>query len=135
MTKKIAVVIFPNTDRYSSSFGKRYNFVTDIEDLNQGDTVVVDTVNGLGIAQFEKYDELGFGETGKKQPTKWIVQKVDLDAHDKRIEAALKLKKLEAMMEKKRKEAEKIQIYSILAKEDPEMAKLLEEYKKAAEVL
>lgn len=135
MSKKVVIVTFPNTDRYSSSFGKKYNFLTDVENLQTGDKLIVDTVNGLQIADFVKYNELGFGETGVKTPVKWVIQKIDLDAHKKRVEAAIKAEKIKQMMEKKRKAAQEIEIYAILAKADPEMAQLLEEFKQLQEVL
>jgi hypothetical protein len=135
MKKVVGVVTFPDTDKWSNTYNKEYNFVTDQKDLETGDTVVVDTVNGLRIATFQHYDNLGFGETGRKTPTKWIVQKVDLEAHCARIEAAEKATKLKQLMDKKRKEAQEMEIYEILAEKNPELKEMLEEYKKLQEVL
>jgi hypothetical protein len=133
--KKVAVVTFPDTDRFSSSFGKEYNFVTDIEELKKGDTLVADTINGLKIVNFVKYDDLGFGETGVKTPSRWVIQKIDIEAHNKRQEAAAKIQKLKTMMEAERKKAQELEIYEILAKQNPAMAALLEEFKTLSEVL
>ncbi len=133
--KKVAVATFPNQSQYASSYGKEYNFVTDLEGLVKGDKIVVDTVNGIQIAEFIKYDSLGFGEEGKKMPVKWVVQKIDLEGHNQRVEAAAKVQKLKAMMEAKRKKAQELEIYEILAKNDPDMAKLVEEFKSLQEVL
>ena len=135
MKKFVGVVTFPDTKIHSSAYGKKYNFLTDIQGLKVGDKLVVDTQNGITIAEFVAYDALGFGETGVKAPTKWIIQKVDMEAHEARVKAAKDLEKLKVQMEARRKQAEEISIYRILAKEDPEMAKLLEEYEKAQEVL
>jgi len=133
--KKVAIVTFPDTDRFANSFGKEYNFVTEVEGLEKGDTVVVDTTHGLRICQFVRYDSLGFGETGVKTPTRWLVQKVDLEAHTKRIEAAAKIEKLKVMMETERKKAQELEIYEILAKQNPAMAALLEQFKELQGVL
>lgn len=135
MKKFVGVVTFPDTKVHSSAYGKKYNFLTDIQGLKVGDKLVVDTQNGVTIAEFVAYDALGFGETGVKTPTKWIIQKIDMEAHEVRIKAAKDLEKLKVQMEARRKQAEEISIYRILAKEDPEMAKLLTEYEKAQEVL
>jgi len=128
--KKVAIVQF-NNDYHK----KGYNFLCSIEGLQQGDTLVVDTVNGLGIAKFEKYDELGFGHTGAAKPTKWVICKVPLEEHNKRIQAAEKANLLKKMMEEQRKKTEEIAIYEILAKENPEMQKMLDEYKELAAIL
>jgi hypothetical protein len=133
--KKVAVVTFPDTDRLSSSFGKEYNFVTEVEGLEKGNIVVVDTINGLRICQFVRYDDLGFGNTGVKIPSRWLIQKIDLEAHTKRVEAAAKIEKIKVMMEIERKKAQELEIYEILAKQNPAMAELLEQFKQLQEVL
>lgn len=135
MTKKVAVVKFPYTDRFSGSYGKNYNFLTDIEDLKMGDKVVVDTVNGLQVADFIKYDEYGFGEVGKKRPTKWVIQLIDLEKHKIRVEAALEAERLKRLLEEERKKAQELEIYEILAKTNPQIAEYLEKLKKLQEVL
>lgn len=132
MKKTVARITFPGTT-YSAE--KKYNFQTSILDLEHGDKVVVDTVNGLVIAEFDSYDDLGFGETGIKVPSKWVVQKIDVTAHNTRVEAQIKLEKIKAMMEARRKKSEEITVYKILAQQDPEMQKLLDEYNLANGVL
>ncbi|PHA62822.1 hypothetical protein [Bacillus wiedmannii] len=119
MTRKIIAVQF-----IGSPF-KSYNFLTDIEDLKKGEKVVVDTVNGLAIAEVEKYVEY---PTGKVPASKWIVQKIDTASHEKRLENERYMNGLKLKMESRRKQLEEIQIYQLLAKEDPEMKAILEEY-------
>lgn len=135
MKKVVAIVTFPDTDRFSASHGKEYNFVTDVEGLEKDNKVVVDTVNGLKIATFVRYDDLGFGETGVKTPSRWLISKVDLEAHTKRVEATAKIEKLKVMMETERKKAQELEIYEILAKQNPAMAALLEQFKELQGVL
>lgn len=104
---------------------KSYQFLTDIEDLQAGDTVVVDTKNGLVVAKFESYNEV---KKSGLASLKWIVQKVDLDSHKKRLEDERELIALKNKMESRRKELEEIQIFALLAKEDPSMKDLYEKF-------
>lgn len=59
-----------------------YSYFTDIEDLNEGDVVVVPTNNSYSIGYFSRYS------TNKqyiKNATKWIVQKVDVEAYETKL--------------------------------------------------
>jgi hypothetical protein len=126
--KKVGVVNFEGNYSY-----KEYNFITNIEGLEKGDEVVVDTQKGLAVAQFIRYNPDGFGETGVKLPAKWIIQKIDLKAHNERIEKEKELKKLKTQMEKVRKEAQELEIYSILAEKNPAMKEMLDKFVKLQE--
>lgn len=133
MKKLVAKVKFiqdVNTN-YDSFREKEYNFQTDIEDLVLGDSLVVETVNGLRIAKFTGYIDLGFGINLESvtYPSKWVIQKIDLSTHNKRKENAERVEKLKIMLENERKKAAELEIYEILAKTNPEMKTLLEEYK------
>lgn len=128
-TKVVKVTFTVTKDPHAWGNPKKYNFLTNIEDLQAGDIVVVDTVNGFVLAEVVEYAEelKEFGETfGNKRP-KWVIQKVDVAAHEARLEKEKRLKDVKKLMEVERKKAEEKQIYRILAKENPEMAKLLEE--------
>lgn len=104
---------------------KSYQFFTEIEDLEKNDILVVDTVNGLVLARFLGYNELA--DTTKS--LKWVIQKVDLSTHNKRIEDAKQIEILKRKMDERRKKAQEIEIYAILAKEDPEMQAMLDQFK------
>ena len=129
MTKLVAKVVFENSSY--NSYVKEYNFQTDIPELEEGTNLVVETTNGLQIAKFVGYAELGFGTEvdSKKYPSRWVIQKVDLDAHNTRVEKAERAKKLKILLEVERKKAAELEIYEILAKQNPAMAELLNEYK------
>jgi uncharacterized protein (DUF1919 family) len=114
---KIAVISF----EVGYNHYKPYDFKTDL-DLKEGDLVVCDTARGYNVGQV-----VGIKESSKSA-TKWIVCKVDLEAHQKRLEHEKKLAEIKAKMEQRRKKLESLQIYRMLAQEDPEMAKLLKEY-------
>lgn len=74
-TIKFAMVKFDDTPY------QQYCFLTDIHNLQIGDTVVVETIRGVKIAKFSGYVAL-FPQISAEP--KWIIQKVDLIAHKKR---------------------------------------------------
>lgn len=112
MKKTIAVVEFP-------SGYKGYHFRNPIEDLEIGDKAVCDTVNGLTVGTV-----IDFRETST-QATRFIVQKIDLAAHQERVEKQKAIDALRKKMEQRRKEIQDVQVYALLAKDDPEMATML----------
>jgi len=59
-----------------------YSYFTDIEDLNEGDVVVVPTNNSYSIGHFSRYST---NEQHIKNATKWIVQKVDIEAYETKM--------------------------------------------------
>lgn len=117
--KKFVEVTFDN-----NAYSKKYVFKNDIEDLKIGDKVVVETTNGFSVATIK-----GFLETSKIG-SKFVVQRIDTEAHEIRKEKEKKLATIKAKMEARRKELQEIEIYQILAKEDSEMASLLSEFNK-----
>lgn len=110
------------TVRYDD-FGQMYDFLTDIEDLKKGDQVVVESSRGLGIATVQAI------KNHSAKATKWVVQRVDLEAHNERIEREEKLKELRAKMEKRYKEISEIALFEKLASEDDDMKILVDEFK------
>ena len=106
---------------------KNYQFLTDIQNLIEEDVVVVDTANGLQIGYVIGYDEVSKFDDNN---IKWVVQRVDLENHKINLERQEKLRALKQKMESRRKKLEEIQIYEILAKEDPDMRDLLDEFNK-----
>jgi hypothetical protein len=108
----------------NNSYGQSYDFFTDIEDLKIGDTVVVDSKYGLGLAKVE----LVMQQPQCTKDNKWVVQKVDLTAHEARLVKAQKLADIKRKMESRRKKLEEKAIYKMMAETDPEMAALLAEY-------
>ncbi len=59
-----------------------YSYFTDIEDLNEGDVVVVPTNNSYSIGYFSRYST---NKQHIKNATKWIVQKVDVEAYETKM--------------------------------------------------
>lgn len=103
--------------------GKLYSFKTLIE-VEKGDTVVVDTVNGLKLVTVVLISPKVLPEA-----TKYVVAKVDLEEHKAMLETHKEAEKIKALMERRKQELEEMQVYEELAKHDKEIAKLLEDYK------
>ena len=59
-----------------------YSYFTDIEDLREGDVVVVPTNNLYSIGYFSRYST---NKQHVKNATKWIVQKVDIEAYETKM--------------------------------------------------
>lgn len=59
-----------------------YSYFTDIEDLNESDVVVVPTNNSYSIGYFSRYST---NKQHIKNATKWIVQKVDVEAYETKM--------------------------------------------------
>lgn len=64
---------------FAGNYEVLYDFFTDI-DLQVGDPVVCDTARGYSVGKVS-----GFVDKSTKA-TNWIVQKVDVDGHKKRLE-------------------------------------------------
>ena len=104
-------------------YKKSYNFITDRDDIKQGDTVVVDSRNGLGLAKVSLVIK---GVSAKAKM--WVVDRVDLSGFEERKQKAEKAKELMTAMEQRRKGLEKIAVYKMMAESDPGMKKMYEEY-------
>lgn len=122
MSKKYVSVQF-----LDSPFSSAYVFLTDIEDLKVNDLVVVDTRNGFKLASVDAYVDAP-PESVSTETLKWVIQKVDLTAHNERIERERKMAALKRKMDARRKQLQEIEIFALLAKEDETMKDMFEEY-------
>lgn len=92
--------------------------------LAEGDLCVVQTAHhGLGLAQVVKITE-----GTRNDIVREIVARVDTSAFDARIEQREKAAELKAKMQERAKQLQDIVLFQTLAKEDPEMAKMLQDY-------
>jgi hypothetical protein len=114
MTKVVLV-------KFSGTPYKEYAFRTDL-DLEKGDKVVCDCSTGLSIATVTACQEIN------EKATRWIIQKIDLTEHQKRVDREKALEKLEKEMAKRARELTNISQYQILAQGDMVMAGLLSRY-------
>jgi hypothetical protein len=69
--KKVALVKF-----LRGSFDQEYSYFTDIEDLKEGDTLVVPTSNSYSVGIFSRYSKAKLHE---EKAEKWIVKNISLD--------------------------------------------------------
>lgn len=92
--------------------------------LSKGDLCVVKSAHhGLGIARVVEIVERNDIETQRE-----VVAKVDTYDYDRRVENRAKAAELKAKMKERAKQLQDIALYQMLAKDDPDMLKLLEEY-------
>lgn len=93
-------------------------------DLASGDLCVVSTEKGqFRLARVADIEDCNDRETYRE-----VIAKVYTDDYDNRITCRETAAELKAKMDARAKQLQDIALYQILAKDDPEMAKLLEEY-------
>lgn len=77
MGKRVALVKF-----LRGSFEQEYSYFTDIEDLRNGDILVVPAGSSYSIGVFQRYSS---NNIHTKNATKWIVQKVDIEGYEDKL--------------------------------------------------
>jgi len=101
---------------------KNYVYLTDLK-LAVGDQVIVDTSNnGAVVATVSAVD------VNVNVATRWVVSKVDLTEHRKRVVKLAKLAALRERLEARRAQLEDVTVYAQLAEKDCEMARLWHEF-------
>lgn len=117
MTKQNIVTV-----QFKDYCHKTYDFFNVFEEVNIGDHVVVDTVRGVGVAKVVDI------KSYSHQANKHVIQRVDIEAHEKRMEAEKRRSELEQALLARKQELEKLEAYRQLAQRDEKMATLLDEY-------
>ena len=112
-----------------NKYGTVYHFMTNDTTLQKGDTVVVDSANGMYIGTIVDIPE----QSEWKKVTKWVVCKIDLTEFEKNKAREVELAKLKKQLDAKRKVLEEAKLYDILAEQDEEFAQTLKEYKQLME--
>lgn len=74
---KVALIKFKGYSEYME-----YSYLTDIEDLKEGDVVVVPTNDSYSIGIFSRYST---NKQHIKNASKWIIQKVDVEAFETKM--------------------------------------------------
>lgn len=109
-----------------SNTDKEY-FYALYEYVDIGDLVVVNTGHhGLALA---KVSSIGEGNRDMVKYGREVVSRVDLTAHNMRVEKRAELAKLKSEMDKKVDELQKVAIYELLAEKDPSLADMLAKFK------
>jgi len=106
--------------------GKSYNYIATQDNIKEGDFLVVDTPSS-GYTIVKVVDVSEYKETTKAN--KYVVDKIDVEAYQNRLQREKDLKLLKAKLDKKVSERQSITIYEKFADDDPEIADLLSEYK------
>lgn len=92
--------------------------------LEVGDLCIVQTAShGMGLAEVVEIKDHPTQELRRE-----VVTKVCTEAYDQRVEQRKKAAELKAKMQERAKKLQDIALYQMLAKDDPEMAQLLEEF-------
>jgi len=107
---------------------KEYDFALFDEDVQIGDTVVCDTVNGFTLGNVITINDKN--ETNTNKVSKEIVGKVDISAFQTRRDNRAKVSKLKNMMEKRVKELQDTTLFEMMAEKDDSLKEMLTEYKK-----
>ena len=116
----VAVVQFLNE---STAF-KTYEYANYETNLSAGDLVVVMTAHhGMGLAEVVEIKERTDSDLYRE-----IVSRVDTFDFDNRVAQRKMAAELKAKMQERAKQLQDIVLYQTLAKEDPEMAKMLQDY-------
>lgn len=104
-----------------------YAYMTDIEGIEVGDTVVVDSPN----SGFTCVKVVSVTETADSvdKASKWIVSKVDVAGYKERLEKAERRKLLTAKLKKMQAEALEADQFAALIKLVPGAAALVDELK------
>lgn len=106
---------------------KEYAFALFDTSVLIGDCVLCDTANGYNVAKvvniISKEEYVG------EKVTKEIICKVDFSEFEKRKELRKKKENIKKQMDKMVKDNQELVLYQMLAEKNPEMAKMLEEYK------
>jgi hypothetical protein len=126
MKCNVVVVNFvDNTGEVSTQ--KDYSYFTDLE-LERGDVVVVQARDFVGLARVTQV--LGLTAMQRVKATRWVVCKVDFTAVVENERKMSLANEIRAMLREAKESFEERRIYEILAKDDPKIAALLEEYNK-----
>ena len=113
--------------RFGSGYNSQvYHYLTDIDGINVGDKVIVDSPSDGYVAV--KVD-VGHKNAQVAKATKYIVNTIDDTHYLARIEADKRRAEIIKKLEKKRKEVEELAVYQWLAAQDSEAANLLNELK------
>ena len=122
MTNYLNIAVVKFLDDTSS---RTYEYANYTPDLAGGDLcVVMSARHGMGIAKVVEIIDA----PSECDIYREIVAKVDASAYHRRVADRERVAELKEKMQERAKQLQDIAMYQILAKEDPTMASLLEEY-------
>lgn len=125
-TMKIVSVKFNNA--YSQE--KSYAYMTDIDDIAVNDLVVVESPSrGLTIVEVVSVQETA---EGIEKATKWVVDKIDVTAHKKRLADIEQRKLIVAKLKRMQADMLEADQFAMLAANNPEAAALIDQLRALA---
>lgn len=77
MGKQVALIKFKGYAEHME-----YSYLTDMDDLKDGDVVVVPTNSFYSIGVFSRYSN---NKQHVKNASKWIIEKVDIEAYEEKL--------------------------------------------------
>ena len=105
-----------------------YSYFADSKDnIKKGDFVVVFARNTFKVARVVLFR--GLTATQRSKASKWVVQKVDIEQHEKRIKQEEITQEIKNALQEEKERMEDLFIYEKLAKDNSRIASLLEELK------
>ena len=111
---------------------KNYAFALFDDSINEDDFVLVDSENGFSVCKVKEI--IPKCEYNGTTVTKEIVCKVDFSAYEDRKEARKFKASLKKQMDKMVAENQELILYQAIAEKNPEMAQMLEDYKKLGDI-
>lgn len=103
-------------------YDKQYHFKTFFNNLEIGDLVVVDTINGLQVVEVSELDV-----STSMNVTKYVVDRVDMTKFNYIKEITERKAQIIQELDKKLLEQSRVNKYKILADTDEEARKLIDE--------
>lgn len=126
--KFVAVVRFLQSFQGTQNTAKDYDFWCN-QAVKENDVVVVDTRHGLQLARVVGIKS----DAPCSSSLKWVVCVVDLAEHQRRLEIERKKALIQQHMEERLQQVAQLERYRAVAAYDPDMAKLLEQYRQLTE--
>jgi hypothetical protein len=111
---------------YGHNLDKEYNFALFDKDVTEGDFVLCDTTNGYSVGTICK---ITYPSEFKTKVTREIICKIDFSAFEKRKRIRKEKLELKEKLDAAVAENKDLAIYQTIAQGNPEVAKLLEQYK------
>lgn len=124
VNKKFVSVVFNQKEALPSGDLREYTYLTDLE-FQKGDLAVVE--NNGKYAVVEVTAVIGLTKMQRDKACKWIVAKVDVEAHQLRLKKAAAAQEIRNKLQELREQQEELMIYQALAQGNPDIQKLLVE--------
>lgn len=125
--KQVILVKFARENSQKEDFNGYAYFADSEDNIKEGDFVVVFSRNTFKVAKVVL--SRGLTANQRSKASKWIVQKVDIEQHEKRIKQEEITQEIKNALQEEKERMEDIFIYEKLAKDNPRIAALLEELK------